>query len=244
MKLSGHTVLVTGGASGIGLAFAERFLAENNRVIICGRREGKLREAQERHPELRVRVCDVGDEYQRVELATWAFQEFPKLDVLVNNAGIQRRMSLVDQIDWPEIHREIATNLEAHIHLATIFAQRLREKAGAILNVTSGLAFVPLAAVPIYSATKAAMHSFTLSLRQQLADSAVEVIEIVPPAVNTDLGGPGLHTFGVPLQEFADAAFAQLRAGATEVFYGFSAEASRATREERQRIFERMNKRS
>jgi uncharacterized oxidoreductase len=242
MKLTGHTVLVTGGASGIGLAIAERFLAEGNDVIICGRREDKLLEARAKHGSLHVRVCDLADPMQRIELITWAFREFPKLDVLVNNAGIQQRLSLLDNREWAEFHGELAVNLEAPVHLSTLFVSHLREKTeSVILNVTSGLAFVPLAATPIYCATKAAMHSFTLSLRRQLAGTPIEVIEIAPPAVNTDLGGPGLHTWGVPLDEFADAAFTQLRAGSDEVVYGFSAEASRATYEERERIFERMN---
>jgi uncharacterized oxidoreductase len=119
----------------------------------------------------------------------------------------------------------------------------LDKKRPAIVNVTSGLAFVPLAVTPIYSATKAAMRSFTLSLRRQLADTPIEVVEIIPPAVDTDLGGPGLHTWGVPLDEFADAAFDQLRAGKIEILYGFSDESSRASSEQRDAIFERMNKR-
>lgn len=243
MKLSGHTVLVTGGASGIGLALAERFLAAGNEVIICGRREDKLQEARAQHGALHIRVCDVAEPAQRIELTGWAFREFPQLDVLVNNAGIQQRMQFEDTPAWDDIHREIAANFEAPAHLTSLFLPHLRDKQHpAILNVTSGLAFVPLAATPIYSATKAAMRSFTLSLRHQLAKTAIEIIEIIPPAVNTDLGGPGLHTWGVPLAEFADAAFAQLRAGKTEIVYGFSEESSRASHEQREAIFQRMNR--
>jgi uncharacterized oxidoreductase len=244
MEITGHTVLVTGGASGIGLALAQRFLAVGNDVIICGRREDKLNEARAKHPSMHARVVDLGQPSQRVELAAWAVAEFPNLDVLVNNAGIQQRLALAQSPDWEMVHAEIATNFEAHVHLATLFVPHLRDKKRpAIVNVTSGLAFVPLAANPVYSATKAAMRSFTLSLRHQLADTPIEVVEIIPPAVNTDLGGPGLHTFGVPLDEFADAAFAQLRAGKNEATYGFSEETSRASSEQRDAIFERMNKR-
>jgi uncharacterized oxidoreductase len=107
--------------------------------------------------------------------------------------------------------------------------------------VTSGLAFVPRSAVPVYSATKAAMRSFTLSLRHQLAGTSVEVIEIIPPAVDTDLGGAGLHTWGAPLKDFADSAFEQLREGKHEVTYGFSAESMNASAEQRVALFERMN---
>ena len=111
----------------------------------------------------------------------------------------------------------------------------------AIVNVTSGLSFVPLANAPIYSATKAALHSFTLSLRHQLSGTPVEVVEIVPPAVNTDLGGPGLHTFGVAINEFLDSVVPRLEAGEREVAYGFAEQSSRASREELDRIFDRMN---
>jgi uncharacterized oxidoreductase len=111
----------------------------------------------------------------------------------------------------------------------------------AIVMVTSGLAFVPLAGTPVYCATKAALHSFTLSLRHQLRETTVEVIEVIPPAVDTDLGGPGLHTFGVNVDEFADAVMARVRSGANEIPYGFSEEASRATREQREAIFARLN---
>jgi len=235
-------MLITGGASGIGFALAERFLEAGNTVIICGRRAAKLEEAQKKHRALRTRVCDVTDPAQRVALAEWAFTEFPELDVLVNNAGIQNRVQLLESPGWPEIHEEIATNVEAHIHLATLFAPGLAKRPrAAILNVTSGLAFVPRAAVPVYCATKAAMRSFTLSLRHQLADTSIEVIEIIPPAVDTDLGGAGLHTFGVPLKDFADSAFEQLRQGKRELTYGFSLQSMNASAEEREAIFEQMN---
>jgi uncharacterized oxidoreductase len=225
------------------LALAERFAALGNQVIICGRRKEKLEEARATHTSLHIRVCDLGDATNRVELASWVTQEFPTLDVLVNNAGIQERIDLSSNPMWSDVHREIAINFEAHVHMAMLIVPHLRSKERpAIINVTSGLAFVPRASVPVYSATKAAMRSFTLSLRHQLADTPIEVVEVIPPAVNTDLGGPGLHTFGVPLEEFADAVFAQLREGKSEIVYGFSEEASQATYEQRSAIFERMNR--
>jgi len=244
MDITGRTVLVTGGASGIGLALAQRFLAAGSDVVICGRREDKLKEARAKHPAFHARVCDISRPEQRVELVAWAVREHPNLDVLVNNAGVQQRLTLTDTQDWEAIHAEIATNFEAHVHLATLVVPHFRTKARAsILNVTSGLAFVPLAATPVYCATKAAMRSFTLSLRHQLATIPIEVVEVIPPAVDTDLGGPGLHTWGAPLDEFADAVFDQLRAGKREVTYGFSEEAIGASGEQRDAIFERMNER-
>jgi uncharacterized oxidoreductase len=243
MELAGHSVLVTGGASGIGSAIAARFLQAGSDVLICGRRADKLREAQAKHPKLRTHVCDVEDPEQRVALYEWAVRESPALDVLVNNAGVQRRIQLATLPEWAHIHHEIAINFEAHVHLAVLFIPHLREqKRPAIINVSSGLAFAPLADVPIYCATKAAMHSFTQSLRHQLRETPIKVVELIPPAVDTDLGGPGLHTWGVPLEEFADAAFAGLRSDDDrEISYQFSAQTSRATREQLDEMFKRMN---
>ena len=243
MELSGHSVLVTGGATGIGAAIATRFLKAGSNVLICGRRSDKLRELQRQHPELHTRVCDVEDPAQRVALRDWVINELPTLDVLVNNAGIQQQIRLEDQPEWQLIHREIAINFESPVHLVTLFLpQLMRGTRSAIINVSSGLSFVPLARAPLYSATKAAIHSFTLSLRHQLRDTPIEVIEVIPPGVNTDLGGPGLHTWGVPLEEFADAVFEQLRKpGVREITYQFSAESSHASREALDAIFERMN---
>lgn len=243
MQLSSNTVLITGGASGIGLAMAERFLQAGSKVIICGRRKEKLKEAKDRHPQLTVRVCDLARVRHRLALLQWATSEFPGLNVLVNNAGIQRRLRLPVDEEWAFTRAELAINLEAPIQLASLFIPHLlRQQRPAIINVTSGLSFVPLAAAPVYSASKAALHSFTLSLRHQLASTPIKVIEIAPPAVNTDLGGPGLHTFGVPLDEFADAAMKRLEAGELEIAYGFAELASKASREELNAMFERINK--
>jgi len=243
MRLDSNTVLITGGASGIGLAFAERFLRAGSKVIICGRRAEKLEEARAQYPALHVRVCDVGKEAERTALADWATREFPEINVLVNNAGIQRRDYKVAQPEpWERTHQELAINLEAPIHLSQLLVPHLkRQQQPVIMNVTSGLAFAPIAAMPLYCATKAALRSFTLSLRHQLAPEGIQVIEVIPPAVNTDLGGPGLHTFGVPLNEFADAVFARIPQGDQEIAYGFAQQSSRASRQELDAMFQRMN---
>ncbi len=241
MQLASHTVLVTGGASGIGFALAERFLRAGSNVAICGRRADKLAAAAG-HPGMKTFVCDVGKAADRTALLDWATRELPGMDVLVNNAGIQRRVQLAQPGDWEAVREEIAINLEAPIHLSSLFIPHLlRQARPAIVNVTSGLSFVPLAGVPIYCATKAALHSFTLSLRKQLAGTPIEVVEIIPPAVDTDLGGPGLHTFGVPLGEFADAVAVRLDRGDIEIPYGMSEGASQASRDELDAIFKRMN---
>ena len=242
MQTSSNTVLVTGGASGIGLAIAERFLRAGSEVLICGRDKDKLAAAKEKHPKLHIRVCDVSSEAKRTQLFSWATTSFPALNVLVNNAGIQRRVDLSKAEPWEQTRQELLINVEAPIHLSMLFIAHLaKQQNPAIINITSGLSFTPLANVPVYSAAKAALHSFTLSLRHQLEKTPIKVIEIAPPAVNTDLGGPGLHTFGVALDEFTDAVMSRLEKGDLEIAYGFSEKASHASRAELDQLFKQMN---
>lgn len=138
--------------------------------------------------------------------------------------------------------KEVAINLEAPMHLTMLFAPFLaKQREAAIINVTSGLAFVPIAVMPTYCATKAALHSFTMSTRRQLRETSVKVFEVAPPGVQTDLGGKGLHDWGVPLDEFADFAMSRLAEGVEEFGYQFSATGLEANRKERREIFERMN---
>jgi uncharacterized oxidoreductase len=242
MRTSNNTVLITGGASGIGLALARRFVTAGSTVIVCGRREAKLREAKDSEGRLQTLVADVSTSAGRAALVESALRDFPALNVLVNNAGIQRRIRLADQEPWDVTREELAINLDAPIHLTRLLLPHLMSKPdAAIINISSGLAFAPLARTPVYSATKAALHSFTLSLRHQLKDTPVKVIEIAPPAVDTDLGGPGLHTFGVNVDEFADAAFARLAGEELEIGYGFGENARTASRAELDQLFSRIN---
>jgi uncharacterized oxidoreductase len=242
MKLTGNTILITGGASGIGYALATRFHQRGNEVIICGRREDKLMDAKDRHPDFHTHVCDLADSQQRESLCNWIKAEFPRMNVLVNNAGIQRRVDLTDDEHWEPTHSEIAINLEAPIHLSRLFYSRLvQQESPAILNITSGLSFVPIANVAVYCATKAALHSFTLSLRWQLRESGIEIIEIIPPAVDTDLQAPGLHKFGANVDEFADAVFKGLEDGESEIAYGTAQVSSQASREQLDDIYQKMN---
>ncbi|WP_079912815.1 SDR family oxidoreductase [Paenibacillus sp. 32352] len=246
MKLSGNTILITGGSTGIGLAFAERFIKAGNRVIVCGRREQVLQKAKEQFPSLITRVIDLDIESERSALFDWVTANYPEVNVLVNNAGIQQRFNVLKadaRSNWSYFSKEITTNLEAPFHLSMLFAPFLAAKEeAAIINVTSGLAFTPFAIAPIYSATKAALHSFTMSLRHQLSDTSVEVIEVAPPAVNTELGGAGLHTQGEPLDAFADGIFKGLEEGKKEIGYGTSVNRLRMSRDEIDEYTETMYK--
>jgi uncharacterized oxidoreductase len=235
--------LITGGATGIGFALAQRFAAAGSHVVICGRRPDALEKAREAIAGLETIRCDVANEHERIELFDRAVRDFPDLNVLINNAGVQVRSPKYDEgVDWSEIRQEIEINFAAPVHLASLFVPYLVKKAdSAIVNITSGLAFVPISFLPSYCATKAAMHSFTLSLRHQLIGTPTIVIEIAPPAVNTDLGGPGLHTAGVPLDEFADDAFRRLELGETEFGYESSERRRLAGRSEFDAIFKMMN---
>jgi len=242
MNLSGNTILVTGGASGIGLAFAKRFLERGNQLIICGRREDKLSEVKATLPGIVTHACDIGEARSREDLVNWMVKAFPNINMLVNNAGIQRRIDLTGGETWEKTRSEIEINLDAPIHLTQLLYPHLAKKeSAAVVNVTSGLSFMPLANVPVYCATKAALHSFTLSLRWQLRETHVRVVEIIPPAVDTDLQAPGLHTFGVNVDEFADHVFAELEQGSIEIAYGTAQMASQASRETLDEIYQNMN---
>ncbi|MDW3682755.1 SDR family oxidoreductase [Cupriavidus sp. CV2] len=184
MKLTGNTILITGGATGIGLALAQRFSSEGNQVIICGRSEAALRQTKAEVPALVTRVCDVSDMASRRAMVQWLATDHPTLNVLVNNAGVQVRREFNANPVMDNLDQEVAINLIAPIHLIAELLPMFRQQTQAhILNVSSGLAFSPMADVPVYCATKAAIHSFTLSLRHQLKATGIRVIEIAPPIV-------------------------------------------------------------
>lgn len=189
MKTSGNTILITGGATGIGLALAEHLLNEGNEVIICGRRAERLQDAKQKFPGLHTRVADVASETGREELMNWVASQFPSFNMLINNAGIQQLFFLKKPNSTASIYNEVVTNLIAPIHLTNLAIPHLsKQKEAAIVNITSGLAFVPLVIAPVYCATKAALHSFCLSSRHQLSDTSIKIFEIIPPIVETELG--------------------------------------------------------
>lgn len=239
MNLSNNKILITGGASGIGLGLTERFIKEGNTVIICGRRESSLKEVADKFPSVITRACDLSVAGEREELFNWIVKNHPDLDVLVNNAGIQQWISITDNDFFQRAKEEITINIEAPIHLSSLFIKL--QSLTTIINVTSGLSFSPLTKVPVYSASKAFFHSFTLSLRHLLKEKNIEVIELIPPALNTDLGGKGLHDFAPPVSDFIETVFEQLEEGKTEITFGFSEAMAKAGPEDLQKAFARMN---
>ena len=239
MKLSNNKILITGGASGIGLGLTERFIQEKNTVIICGRREERLKEVQDRFPSVITKVCDLSNESDRVELFNWVKENHSDLNVLVNNAGIQNWMSISDSDFYQKANEEITTNVIAPLHLITLF--KVLPSLNAIINVSSALAFIPLSKVSVYCATKAFFRSFTLSLRHMLKSTKIEVIEMIPPALNTDLGGKGIHNEYPPVCDFVEAVFQQMKEGKTELTFGTSETRTKANNEVITEYFNRMN---
>ncbi|WP_404481781.1 SDR family oxidoreductase [Novosphingobium sp. BL-52-GroH] len=204
MKTTGNTILITGGGSGIGEALAHRFHDQGNVVIVAGRRLEALQAACAGRDNMHALVLDVESAVGVAAFAKQVLADFPALNVVVNNAGIMRYERLDRARDLADAEATIVTNLLGPIRLIDALVDHLVARGdGAIVNVTSGLAFVPLSGTPTYSATKAAMHSYTQSLRAMLA-GRVEVIELAPPAVQTDLT-PGQSTREgyQPLEEFA-----------------------------------------
>jgi uncharacterized oxidoreductase len=189
MKISGNTALITGGASGIGFELAAALLARGNRVIITGRNPAALEDAKRKLPDVQTIVSDVGDPQAIVALHRAVVDRFPELNMIVNNAGIMRKIDFrAAGTDLADIAREIDINLTGSIRMVMQFLPHLltRPKA-AIVNVSSGLAFVPLPTAPVYCATKAAIHSFSQSLRIQLERTSVAVFELAPPLTETHL---------------------------------------------------------
>lgn len=239
MQLRNNKILITGGATGIGLGLTKKFIQENNTVIICGRREEVLKEVAEQFPSVITKACDLATGSGREELYTWIDKNHSDLNVVVNNAGIQNWMDVSDEDFYKKASDEITINAMAPVHLTNLFLNLKSLKT--IINVTSGLAFVPLSKVPVYCATKAFMRSFTLSLRHILKAKDIEVIEMIPPALNTDLGGKGIHAAYPAVSDFVDAVFEQLKQGKTELTFGMSDDRLKANNQTITEYFNRMN---
>ena len=236
MKLSGKHVVITGGTSGIGFALAKELIARGNEVLAVDFSEENIKQAQLAEPRLLTKKVDLSNPTERVQLVAAIKKDFPAFDVWVNNAGIQRWINLKNATrDWDYYHQELAINFEAPVHLSTlILPEFLKRSAAAIINVSSGLVLTTGAWVPFYNASKNGVHGFTDALRLQVDDTPVEVFELLPPAVDTNLGGSGEHTYGVSLAEFIPAVIEQIEAGKPAITYGTSAEQYAATKAENQ----------
>jgi uncharacterized oxidoreductase len=219
MRTTGNTILITGGGSGIGGGLAKAFHELGNRVIVAGRRREVLEKTG-----MDFVVLDTRD---RASIATAALEvttKFPELNVVINNAGVQRQHDFSTGVDESAIAEEIETNIMGVIGMTAAFLPHLKSKSSAtIINISSGLAFVPMARFPVYCATKAFVHSFTVSLRHQLRNTSVRVIEVAPPWVESDLGA-GHSTFvtesgrgPMPLDAFISAAMKDLASEAEEL---------------------------
>lgn len=248
MNITNNTILITGGSTGIGFALAESLVKSGNEVIICGRRENRLKEAKARLPAIHTRVCDVSKETERKSIFNWVKNEFPKLNILINNAGVQKMINLkVGTRELAHGENEVATNLAAPIYLTAYFIPLLMlTPQAAIINVSSGLGFVPIAAMPVYCATKAALHSFTISLRYQLRDTSIKVFEIIPPMVNTKLGGNAMQEIpeeerGIPPAELATEVMQSFARDNYEIPVGEAKNLVNATKKDIEQLFQNMN---
>ncbi len=228
MKLTSRTIVVTGGSSGLGVELSRQLAARGNAVLAVGRDPAKLAVAQSLVPGLHTFSADVSDPAQRLQLRDFVQSTFPSFDMLINNAGIMRSVALGRDDEEAEVEREIAVNLTAPIHLSSMFVPMLRERPDAcIVNVSSGLAFAPFPVAPVYSATKAALHSFTQSLRIQLRSSGIRVVEIIPPGLDTPMITPAFRAAMAgqrmaPAEHVAAAAIRRIEAGDTEIAPGAS----------------------
>ncbi len=204
MKLTGNTILITGGGTGIGRGLAEAFHKLGNQVIIAGRRKSALDEATAANPGMKSLTVDMTDAAAIRTFAARVATEFPALDVLINNAGIMRAENLLaEPLDVADSEAIVATNLLGPIRITAALLPHLRNQLHAtLINVSSGLAFLPRALTPTYCATKAAIHSYTLSLRHQLRKTSVEVLELIPPYVATDLMDGANDPRAMPLDQF------------------------------------------
>ncbi|MEW9532403.1 SDR family oxidoreductase [Microbispora sp. NPDC049125] len=217
-----RVVLITGATTGIGLGLAKRFHRRGDQLLVTGRSEERLDRVRAQLPGVLTFAGDLAIPADRERLAHHVTSEFPDLDVLINNAGIQRRVEIArDRAAWHERQHEIDLLLAAPIHLVSLLTPLLlaHGRDSQIVNVTSGGAFNPQPFAPTYSAAKAALHSYTMNLRYALEGTTVTVTELIPPAVATDLAGPGT-AHGADVDEFCDAAFTGIDEGREEVGFG------------------------
>jgi uncharacterized oxidoreductase len=248
MKITGNTVLITGGATGIGFALAEHMVRAGNDVIICGRRRDKLDEAQSKLPGIHTMVCDVALHSDRMRLFNRIVSGFKSVNILVNNAGIQRMIDLKKGLeDLMSDEDEIAINFGATVYLSAAFIPHLmNQDESAIVNISSGLGFIPIALFPVYCATKAAIHSYSTSMRYQLKDTSIKVFEIIPPTVDTELdrgtrARRGVTYRGIEVEEVAVEIMKALEQDKFEYAVGQAKNLLAAARNNPEQFFNQMN---
>ena len=249
MKLSNQTVLITGGGSGLGLALAKKFLENNNTVIITGRNLAKLEKVKQENPKIHIYQSDVTDDAEVRMLADDIQQKFDGLDILINNAGI---MNLVDtgneSNDLQKQMQEIEINYNSPIRVLHYFLPLLKKSKHAVLvNVSSGLAYVPFAQAPVYSGTKSALHFWTQAIRPQLQPHNIKVVELLPPVVDTPLAhGADIaeddNLKPMPPEKLADIFWKDFINGKEEITPGISKQLKLMSRLAPKFIFKQLNK--
>ena len=218
MNLKGNTIFITGGGSGIGRGLAEAFHKLGNQVIISGRRQGHLAETVKANPGMQSVELDITDPSSIAAVAKKLIADYPKLNVLINNAGIMQVDDAAAKIDDNLLASTITTNLLGPIRMTSALIDHLKKQpAATVIHVTSGLAFVPLTMAAVYSSTKAALHSYSHSQRYKLKGSSVKVLELAPPWVQTDLLNSKNEPRAMPLQEFIDETMKVLASDTDEV---------------------------
>ena len=228
MKLEGRTILITGGTSGIGFELARQLVEKGNIVIITGRDQRKLKETESALPGIHIMQSDAGNPDDIRGLLQRVRAEFPACDTLINNAGIMRNLNINQPRSLPDATREIDINLKGPVQMVQEFLAHLKSRPNAlIVNVSSGLAYVPFPLSPVYSASKAGLHAFTRCLRVQLKGSKIVVVELAPPLVETNLTVGEFDTEmkgqkGMAADVLVRKAIAGIEAGKTEIRPGLS----------------------
>jgi len=218
MKLTGNTIFITGGGSGIGRALAEALHQRGNKVIVSGRRKANLAETIEANPGMDSIELDIADQASIRRVSAELLSKYPKLNVLINNAGIMQVDDVSGLVDDELISSTIATNLVGPIRLTGALIEHIKkQESAAVLNVSSVLGFIPMAIAAVYSSTKAALHSYSQSLRFKLRNTNVRVLEVIPPWVRTELLNSSEESRAMPLDEFLHETMEALATDANEI---------------------------
>lgn len=222
MNLTGNTILITGGSSGIGLELSKQLLKTNNKVIICGRSQEKLDAAKKQHPEIITYQCDLSDEQQILEFTAKVKSNHPDLNVLINNAALVHNTNFVGTENIVQMAElETQTNFLAPIRLIhQLYDVISKNKHPHIINITTGLIYVPRAMYPFYNATKAALHSFTQVLRWQNKDKNLKITEVMFPAVDTPWHGGNPPKIAIPAEKAVTEMLKGLQKGSPEIRVG------------------------